>query len=157
MFGGAYGDARMPNWPHWHKNVSCYIHGDGTFDLKIHAVVVVWGGGNLYNLDEMEREMIFYKTMKKKFTNLFGTWEKCESLNCGNFCGTTRIRFPMSPNENKNMNMIASTSTSENNECMWACVIIYFEILGKYKKSGQKFWGNTRNLDKNKENFFFNF
>ncbi len=44
--------------------MSCYIHGDGTFDLKIHAVVV-WGGGKLYNLDEMEREMIFYKTMKK--------------------------------------------------------------------------------------------
>ncbi len=19
MFGGAYGDARMPNWPHWHR------------------------------------------------------------------------------------------------------------------------------------------
>ncbi len=44
--------------------MSCYIHGDGTFDLKIHAVVV-WGGGNLYNLDERESEMIFYKTMKK--------------------------------------------------------------------------------------------
>ncbi len=45
--------------------MSCYIHGDGTFDLKIHAVV--WGGGNLYNLDEIEGEMIFYKTMKKIF------------------------------------------------------------------------------------------
>ncbi len=53
------------------KNVSCYIHGDGTFYLKIHAVVV-WGGGNSYNLDEMEMEMIFYKTMKKFFSNLFG-------------------------------------------------------------------------------------
>ncbi len=51
------------------KNVSCYIHGDGTFDLKIHAVVV-WGGGNLYNLDEMESDMIFYKTMKKIFFQL---------------------------------------------------------------------------------------
>ncbi len=51
--------------------MSCYIHGNGTFDLKIHAVVV-WGGGNLYNLDKMERE-IFYKTMKKIFSNLFGT------------------------------------------------------------------------------------
>ncbi len=49
--------------------MSCYILGDGTFDLKILAVVV-WGGGNLYNLDEMEREMIFYKTMKKKFFQL---------------------------------------------------------------------------------------
>ncbi len=19
MFGGAYGEARMPNWPHWHR------------------------------------------------------------------------------------------------------------------------------------------
>ncbi len=44
--------------------MSCYIHRDGTFDLKIHADVVL-GGGNLYNLDEMEREMIFYKTIKK--------------------------------------------------------------------------------------------
>ncbi len=52
------------------KNVSCYIHAsDGTFDLKIHAVVV-WGGGNSYNLDEMESEMIFYKTMKKIFFQL---------------------------------------------------------------------------------------
>ncbi len=42
------------------------MHGDGTFDLKIHAVVV-WEGGNFYNLDEMERETIFYKTMKKIF------------------------------------------------------------------------------------------
>ncbi len=49
--------------------MSCYIHGDGTFDLKIHAVVV-WGGGNLYNLDEKEREIIFYKTMKKNFFQL---------------------------------------------------------------------------------------
>ncbi len=49
--------------------MSCYIHGDGTFDLKIHDVVV-WGGGNLYNLDEMEREMIFYKTMKIFFQYL---------------------------------------------------------------------------------------
>ncbi len=37
--------------------MSCYIYGDGTFDLKIHAVVV-WGGGNLYNIDEMERDDI---------------------------------------------------------------------------------------------------
>ncbi len=51
------------------KNMSCYIHGDGTFDLKIHAIVV-WGGGNLCNLDEMESEMIFYKIMKKKFFQL---------------------------------------------------------------------------------------
>ncbi len=21
MFGGAYGDARMPNWPHWHRTL----------------------------------------------------------------------------------------------------------------------------------------
>ncbi len=62
----------------------------GTFDLKIHAVVV-WGGGNLYNLDEMESEMIFYKTMKTFFSNLFSTWEKCVSLNCSNFCRTTHI------------------------------------------------------------------
>ncbi len=41
-----------------------------TFDLKIHAAVVVWGGGNLFNLDEMESEMIFYKTMKKIFFQL---------------------------------------------------------------------------------------
>ncbi len=49
--------------------MSCYIQGDGTFDLKIHAVVV-WGGGNLYNLDEMESDMIFYKTVKKSFFQL---------------------------------------------------------------------------------------
>ncbi len=57
------------------KNVSCYIHGDGTFDLKIQAVVV-WGGGNLYNLDEMESEMIFYKTMKKIFFPTYSVFEK---------------------------------------------------------------------------------
>ncbi len=34
--------------------MNCYIHGDRTFELKIHAVVV-WGGGNLYNLDEMKK------------------------------------------------------------------------------------------------------
>ncbi len=45
------------------------MHGDGTFDLKIHAVVV-WGGENLYNLYEMESEMIFYKTMKNIFFQL---------------------------------------------------------------------------------------
>ncbi len=67
-----------------------YVHGDGTFDLKIHAVVV-WGEGNFYNLDEMESEMIFYKTMKKNFSNLFGIGEKCVSLNCGNFCRTTQL------------------------------------------------------------------
>ncbi len=71
--------------------MSCYIYGDGTFDLKIHAVVI-WGGGNLYNLDETEREMIFYKTMKQFFSNLFSTWKKCVSLNCGNFCRTTHMR-----------------------------------------------------------------
>ncbi len=70
--------------------MSCYIHGDGTFDLKIHAVVV-WGGGNFYNLDEMEREMIFQKPLKKFFSKLFSTWGKCVSLNCGNFCRTTHI------------------------------------------------------------------
>ncbi len=50
--------------------MSCYIHGDGTFDLKSHAVVV-WGGGNLYNLDEMEREM-----MKKIFFLIYSVLEK---------------------------------------------------------------------------------
>ncbi len=70
--------------------MSCYIHDDRTFDLKIQAVVF-WGAGNLYNLDEMEREMIFYKTMKKIFFNLFSIWEKCVSLNCGNFCRTAHI------------------------------------------------------------------
>ncbi len=39
----------------------------------------------------MEREMIFYKTMKMFFPNLFSTWEKCVSLNCGNFCRTTHL------------------------------------------------------------------
>ncbi len=39
----------------------------------------------------MESEMIFYKTMKKILSNLFSTWEKCVSLNCGNFCRTTHI------------------------------------------------------------------
>ncbi len=58
--------------PQQYCDVSCYIHGDGTFYLKIDAVVV-WGGGNLYNLDEMECQMIFYKTMKKIFFQLFST------------------------------------------------------------------------------------
>ncbi len=55
--------------------MSCYIHGDGTFDIKIHAVVV-WGGGNLYNLYEIEREMIFYKSMKKIFFQLIQNLRK---------------------------------------------------------------------------------
>ncbi len=55
--------------------MSCHIHGDGTFDLKIHAVVV-WGEGKLNNLDEMESEMIFYKTMKKNFSQLIQYFEK---------------------------------------------------------------------------------
>ncbi len=55
--------------------MSCYIHGDGTFDHKIHAVVV-WGVENLYNLDEMKREMIFYKTMKKIFFPTYSILEK---------------------------------------------------------------------------------
>ncbi len=55
--------------------MSCYIHGNGTFDLKIHAVVV-WGGGNLYNLDEMENNTIFYKTMKKIFFQLIQYFRK---------------------------------------------------------------------------------
>ncbi len=33
-------------------------------------LLLFWGGGNLYNLDEMESEMIFYKTMKKIFFQL---------------------------------------------------------------------------------------
>ncbi len=37
--------------------------------------------------------MIFYKTMKKFFSNLFSTWEKCVSLNCGNFYRTTYMPF----------------------------------------------------------------
>ncbi len=45
------------------------MHGDRTFDLKIHAIIVC-GGGNLYNLDEMEREITPYKTMKKIFFQL---------------------------------------------------------------------------------------
>ncbi len=40
--------------------------------LKIHAVVV-WGGENLYNLDEME---ILYKTMKKNFFPTYLVLEK---------------------------------------------------------------------------------
>ncbi len=55
--------------------MSCYIHDDGTFDRKIHAFVV-WRGGNLYNLDEMGREMIFYKTMKKNFFPSYSVLEK---------------------------------------------------------------------------------
>ncbi len=72
--------------------MSCFIQGDRTFDLKIHAVVV-WGGGNLYNLDEMEREMIFHKTMKKNFFQLIQYLRKVPSLNCGNFCRTTLLLF----------------------------------------------------------------
>ncbi len=33
----------------------------------------------------------FIKPWKKFFSKLFSTWEKCVSLNCGNFCRTTRI------------------------------------------------------------------
>ncbi len=62
--------------------------------LTLKSILLFFGEvGNLYNLDEIEREMIFYKTMKKNFSNLFSTWEKCVSLNCGNFCRTTRIHL----------------------------------------------------------------
>ncbi len=57
----------------------CFLWFDryfGHYWRSLFHVVVVWGGGNMYNLDEMEREMIFYKTMKKFFSNLFSTWEK---------------------------------------------------------------------------------
>ncbi len=33
-------------------------------------LLLLGGGGNLYDLDEVEREMIFYKTMKKSFFQL---------------------------------------------------------------------------------------
>ncbi len=33
----------------------------------------------------------FIKPWKNFFSNLFSTWEKCVSLNCGNFCRTTHI------------------------------------------------------------------
>ncbi len=34
--------------------------------LTLKSMLLLFGGGgNLYNLDEMEREMILYKTMKK--------------------------------------------------------------------------------------------
>ncbi len=55
------------------------------------TLLLFGGGGNLYNLDEMEREMIFYKPWKKIFSNLFSTRKKCVSLNYGNFCRTTCI------------------------------------------------------------------
>ncbi len=56
------------------KSISCYIHGDETFGHKIH-VVVVWGGGNLYNLHEMEKEMILnffptYSVLEKSVHHL---------------------------------------------------------------------------------------
>ncbi len=37
----------------------------------------------------------FIKPWKKFFSNLFSTWEKCVSLNCGNFCRTTHIVFKL--------------------------------------------------------------
>ncbi len=33
----------------------------------------------------------FIKPWKKIFPDLFSTWKKCVSLNCGNFCRTTRM------------------------------------------------------------------
>ncbi len=64
--------------------MSCYIHGDETFDLEIHAVVV-WGGGNLYSLDEMEREVIFYKSMKFFFPT-YSVFEKSAYHLIGTIC-----------------------------------------------------------------------
>ncbi len=60
--------------------------------LTLKSMLLLFGGGgNLYKLDEMESKMIFYKIMEKNFSNLFITWEKCISLNCGNFCRTTHM------------------------------------------------------------------
>ncbi len=33
------------------------------------------------------------KPWKEFFSNLFSTWEKCVSLNCGNFCRTTHLQL----------------------------------------------------------------
>ncbi len=35
----------------------------------------------------------FIKPWKKNFPNLFSTWEKCVSLNYGNFCRTTHLHL----------------------------------------------------------------
>ncbi len=53
--------------------MSCYIHGDGTFDLKFHAVV--WGGGNLYNLDEVESVKIWIKVTPFYGTIIENPWQ----------------------------------------------------------------------------------
>ncbi len=39
MFGGAYGDARMPNWPHWHRNP---LPGIATAGLRRDSVASYW-------------------------------------------------------------------------------------------------------------------
>ncbi len=44
----------------------------------------------------------FIKPWKKIFSNLFSTWEKCVSLNCGNFRRTTHIHQPTMLREKKN-------------------------------------------------------
>ncbi len=109
--------------------MSCYIPGNGTFDLKIHAVVV-WGGRNFYNLDEMERELIFYKTMKKIFSELFSTWEKCVSLNCSNFCITTQIPAKFEVDFGKIWNFWKYLNEFYKKDC-W--------ILGKVSKMSSSF------------------
>ncbi len=39
--------------------------------LTLKSMLLLFGGGgNLYNLDEMKSEMMFYKTMKKIFSQL---------------------------------------------------------------------------------------
>ncbi len=45
--------------------------------LTLKFTLLLFGeGGNLYNLDEMERVMIFYKTIKKNFFPTYSVLEK---------------------------------------------------------------------------------
>ncbi len=75
------------------KNLKIWVATSTVMErLNLKSMLLLFGtGGNLYNLDEIERETTFYNTTKNIFSNLYSTWEKCVSLNCGNFCRTTHI------------------------------------------------------------------
>ncbi len=44
--------------------------------LTLKSMLLLFGGGDLYNFDEMASEMIFYKTMKKIFFPTYSVFEK---------------------------------------------------------------------------------
>ncbi len=58
--------------------------------LALKSMMLLFGEGETCIIQMKWRgRWYFTKPCRKIFSNLFSTWEKCASLNCGNFCRTT--------------------------------------------------------------------